>query len=83
VKTREKRYHGRQFGFEKKVHGTESINMRTLLTLLTFVWIIWLIGRLFKSQQPNNPTSAPQRKKVDSMVIEKEHHDPDSDDNKP
>jgi hypothetical protein len=80
VKTRGKRYHDREFGFEKKVHGSGNINMRALFMLLTLVWVIWLIGRLFKSQKPKDPTSAPGRKKVDSIVIEKENRDNSGDD---
>jgi hypothetical protein len=44
------------------------------------MWIIRLIGRLLKSQKPEEPMSAPKRKKVDSVVIEKENHDNSGDD---
>jgi hypothetical protein len=56
--------------------------MRNLFILLTWVWLVWLIGRFIKSQKRRGQASTPGRKKVDSVVIEKEK-DSGCDDDKP
>jgi hypothetical protein len=55
--------------------------MRILFNLLMAAWFIWLIYRSFNRPQPKDPASTPERKKVDSIVIEKK--DCSSDDDKP